>query len=391
MLALFDIFVLITAFLQFKRMKTLVTPYILFSIPLTILINVNNLIFADVYDYYKVTDTVLFYLISFFLLAFICELIICRKRISPIKDRYSLGILIDLFFYFGLLCFVISLFVNYRNYGFEGIKGSNNGILGHMSNIAFALCPIYLIRKIDHRQKKRSILFIIILFSIAVIYGGKYVIFLNLLYNALAVVLYYKVPQKRIITISIIIISIGILTFIVIYGLIPYYTGKVKYHSLIDSLYFSMEQFFSYLLSPIVAMNYSFTHHIENGGEIAFAFANNIIRLISGNAKYVSPILPFVFPYAEESMTNVSGMVGELYFELSWGAYVYFIVFFTIVEAAFACYRRKGKYVFILSYSLSIIVFSFFCNFLSVSGVILPFMVVIAVDVFESNRHYRRI
>ena len=89
--------------------------------------------------------------------------------------------------------------------------------------------------------------------------------------------------------------------------------------------------------------------------------------------------------------TNVAGFLGETVYNLGIvGAFFYTAVIFGIINYFYYQYRSKNKFYLSFCYCNAIIAFLFFCNFYTVSGVFLPLLLAVALDMFSSCRigHY---
>ena len=81
-------------------------------------------------------------------------------------------------------------------------------------------------------------------------------------------------------------------------------------------------------------------------------------------------------------MTNVSGILGELVYNLGIGsAYIYIGGIFGIINYFYYQYRNNNRFYLSFCYSNAIIAFSFFGNFYAVSGVFLPLLLAVFLDV----------
>ena len=214
----------------------------------------------------------------------------------------------------------------------------------------------------------------------AFLYGGKYGILINFVYIMMYMLIRKDSNVKRILKYIAVIGLAGLGVFIVVYAVIPSFTSSGADNS--SNLAFSIEHFFYYLMSPIIANNHCFTHPNASDSNIPFTVIINIVKALSGDKNYVNPIFGPDFACGQDRVTNVSGLFGEVVYCLGWGGILYIIVLFALIYIIFVMFKLKGMYKLTLSYLLSSLLFSFFGNFYTVSGVVLPIMFLFAFETY---------
>lgn len=396
-LFLFDILVVMIIKLDIEMYKRQITPLSILIFAYTILINLNNLFIAKKYGLHIIEDYVVWTFFPFFVCLLGIDLFFGNlyRRSSKVSTNYSIRFKsylgVTFFFLIGVAAYSIQLIKLLSIYGLD-LKGRNNGLLGHLSFLAFILGPVSLDLAIKERDKFKiavSILANIIVLLISVLFGGKYVIFINTTYF----LLYFNLKRdkqmdiKKILKILIPLGISAILIFIFIYYVIPNVTGQYQ-----SSFGFAIEHMFEYLLGPVIANNYTIIHAGEGETLVPFGFFINLWKAYFREGDYIKVIYEFLFPISNIKNTNVSGFLGEIIYDLGIiGSMLYASGVYIITNIFYFLYRTKNKYYLCLCYSTSILVFSFFCNFISVSGVMLPFTLAFVMDTFSlfkiGNRH----
>lgn len=369
--------------------RKILTPFTLLFSPFFILFNLNNLLVSNIYNFNLIsTQSILFYLVIMILLFGIEQLFFQKNKMkigkTITKTDYSVNIT-NFAFLIGLVAYIISFLINYRQHGIQGMKGQNNGILGHMSNLAIIFSPNFLRINYFLKKRKMSLVLVIIHFLLSALFGGKYVIVINICYILFFFILQKKITIKKIFKYAICLGVFAILLFIILYALIPYITGSYGENKNIATyLSFAISHLFRYLLSPVIANNYSLFNPQINT-EIPFTVFINLAKAFTGNSNYVSPIYEFVFPYTNFEYVNVSGLIGESFYCLGgWGIF-YLMFVFIIFEYFFFQYHYKGKYKMTTSYLSAVFLLCFFCNFFTVSGVMLPLITIIILEFSYQN------
>lgn len=392
----FDILTILLIIVDMHNYGKQITPLTIFGGVYTCLINLNNLVISNVYEFIPVNGYALWIIFGFYLIIFCIDLLggYLYRKTSHCSFSFSTRFVnygsVTLLFFVGFAAYAIQFLLLYRTYGLA-IKGLNNGILGHLSSLAFILGPVALDLSIKTGKKIRIIfaaLLNISVLGISVAFGGKYVIFINLTYFLLYFVL--KRNQRanllKLMKIILPLIGVAVGAFVILYYVIPIVTGQ--YQSTMD---FAIEHMFYYLLGPVIANNFTMSHAGQGNVLIPFAVIVNICRALVGNNDYVVTIYPFLFQVDSVTKTNVAGFLGETVYNLGIvGALFYTAVIFGIINYFYYQYRSKNKFYLSFCYSNAIIAFLFFGNFYSVSGVFLPLLLAMFLDVFSACRigHY---
>lgn len=391
-LFVFDIFILLLVKIDMDKYEKQITPLTIIALVYTILINFNNLIISNIYGFYKVENYVLGIMAVFFILIFMIDITFgyLYRHTKRVEANFSVRFKsykgVTIVFFFGVMAYSIQFVRLYASNGLN-IKGGNNGILGHLSSFAYILGPVSLDLALK-AKKKLNIIFSaalnVLVFLISVLFGGKYVIFINLTYFLLYFILKRdkRVSIGKIVKLALPLAVVAIGVFIVLYYIIPRITGRYQ-----STIYFAMQHMFEYLLGPVIANNYTIAHAGQGDPLIPFTVFINIGKAFMGMDNYVNPIYKFLFPIYGVNKTNVSGIFGESIYDLGYvGALMYIMVFFIIINVFFYLYRARNKFYLSFCYSTSMMAFLFFCNYISVSGVLLPLILAFMLDAFSLCR-----
>lgn len=395
-LLLFDILTILLIVIDMHNYEKQITPLTIFGGVYTCLINLNNLVISRVYAFIPVNAHALWVIFGFFLVIFCIDYLegYLYRNTSHYSFSFSTRFAnyrsVMFLFFIGFAAYSTQFILLYRTYGLS-IKGLNNGLLGHLSSFAFILGPAVLDLSIKTGKKIRilfALLLNILVLGISVAFGGKYVIFINLTYFMLYFVLKRdrRANLLKLLKIILPLIGAAVVAFIILYYVIPRVTGQ--YQSTMD---FAVKHMFYYLLGSITANNYTMAHAGQGDVLIPFTVIANIGKALVGNKNFINSIYPFIFQVDSLTKTNVAGFLGETVYNLGIsGALFYIAVIFSIINYFYYQYRCKNKFYLSFCYSNAIIAFLFFCNFYSVSGVFLPLLLAIFLDVFSLCRigHY---
>lgn len=392
-LVLFDLFTVLLIAADMSNYGKQITPLTILGGVYTALINLNNLVLHRVYSFVLVDSKALWVIFSFYIVIFLVDFLGGQlyRRSKHCDFSYSIrfksyGAVTGLFIV-GVAAYSLQFILLYHSYGLNNIKGKNGGILGHLTSLAFILGPVALDLALKTKRKLKIILaggLNLAVLAINVAFGGKYVIFINLTYFLLYFILKRnkRANLMKMIKIVFPLAMIAVAAFVILYYVIPRATGH--YQSTLD---FAIKHMFYYLVGSITANNYTMLHAGQGDVLTPFTVIANIAKALVGNHEYVNPIYPFVFPVDSVTYTNVSGFLGETVYDLGiMGAYLYTAFIFGIVNFFYYQYRNNNKFYLAFCYSNAITAFLFFCNFYSVSGIVLPLMLAIALDVFSFFR-----
>ena len=387
-LILFDLVILLMLWIDTRHYNSMVTPFSVIGMMYLLLINVNDVFAVSAYHFYPISGAAKGILFAFLLLVFLIDFFFAsylkkQDLPAPVKaadpgDPVTYYIVTALFL-IGLLAYCVAFLRLYRSYGLS-IKGQNNGILGHLSYLAFILAPKFLYMTWKQKGILRKIFAlgaVGAVFGIALLFGGKYVFFINLCFFVfyLSFASGRKIRFRDIVIVGLLLAAVAVIVFIFLYLIIPNATGQYQ-----SSIGFAIEHFFYYLLSPVIANNYTLLHPGLSGSLIPVAFFVNLVRAFLGGG-YVDTILGFDFRSSYLEITNVSGLFGELTYSSGIiGAFLYVLLIFTVINLLYTACRKSGNYALSCSYMLGILAFSFFSNLFTNSGIIEPLIIVILVE-----------
>lgn len=384
-LLLFDLSIAAMLIVCISRYKSVITPFSVIASVYTLLINLNNLVFTHIYGYYPVNTNALLVLLLFFAVIFLVDLTgaAALEKLTFSKQA-SLAVpanemIIALLFAFGFLSYLVQFILVSMEYGIDGAKGNNNGILGHWSMFAFMILPIFLEVAFQSKDRKKILGALVLAagtFLLSVLFGGKYVIMINVMY--LAIYFLLKHPEniniKKIFTIGVVVLCVVLVVFLVLYCVVPLISGAYGESATFGgAAVFAMKQIFDYLIGPIVANNYTIEHAGEWNSLVPFTVPYNIFERFLGNREYVNPIITNLMQISSDATTNVSGILGELVYCLGlFGGLAYAAVGFALTNTIYVIFRKCNLYLMTTGYLLAMIFMCFFCNFFTVAGAFLP-------------------
>lgn len=395
MIVFFAIIIVMFNWLQYKMYKTFLNPFTLISLVYLFLIIINNYFAVNWYGFFKVKEITMLYLLYFLFLVFLIGTLfyIFSKKSKTahldIKEYKSLILnrkkLILFLFYIGLIAKYVSLFQTIRTYGLDNLKGNAYGIFAHIGSFATILLPFILIIYLQNKFKIQHILGFVLVLTNILIFGGKYIILITMVHIIVFYALINKVPTKKIVKYGFIIVLLSFSVFIINYVLRPIIeTGYYNENMILDNLKFSFKHFFYYLLSPVIAMNDYFVNILDSsqGIPILFTVPINIFKAIFRLGNYVMPIYSETVPISYELGTNVAGLFSEAVHTGGWViASLYVSSFFSFVYYFYLKMLNYSKNISLVSYLLGVVMFLFFCNFITVSGVFLNIIYLTFIEI----------
>lgn len=383
---LFDILVIIMILVQFKLYHTIINPFILIASVYVVLLSLNNLLATYVFDFYAVSNQSMLSLFCFLSVIFICStlfsLMVKKRGITRDPNRklfakkafFKQKKKIIIAYYLGVGSHIIALVVCIHNYGIRNLKGSSAGVFSHLAMLAAILTPI-MVFYIMEQKAFVHIIPIMIDVSILLCFGGKYNIIFLLLHTTFVLAQLYKISGKIVVRSMVALVLLSLLMFVCIYTIKPYIMGDISAAGIPIKLLKTIRHFFIYLLGPVIAMNYFFAHQMVflEGVKIILTVPLNIYIAIFGNQSYISPIYPSYFiPIADDYQTNVGGMYAESSYNVGLAnALLYIFIVFVLIYIVYFFNLYRGRFLLLGSFLLTIVSMSFFCNFLTVSGIVL--------------------
>ncbi len=387
MIAVFDVVIIALLYVDTKKSKSLFTPFTITAAIFLMLININNFLISKIYHYDKVENKTLILFLIVFSIIFVVRCVMyqifdrCSDKEKAAEKISRRNRLIPILFYIGLIAYFISMILSLKQYGFGQIKGTNNGIFGHLSSFGYIMAPLLVSYYGQSKKKLIAYISVALHYGIGLMFGGKYPLFINAMYFILYFVVDKKIKFKQIIKYLLLVAILVVLVFVVIYTILPSifskFGGTIEMMKLGDTI----EHLFYYLLAPVIACNDAFSSLNPNGTQIVFTVPINIYRFLIGNNKYVSPIHGFDYGYASNKSTNVAGLFGETINCLGpvWGT-VFIVILFVFIYYVYLMYRKKDRYKLLTCLLLSACCFSFFFNFFTVSGVMIPMLFAVAIE-----------
>lgn len=388
-LIMFDIIMLLLIKIDMYKYDNQIVPLAIVGTIYTVLINFNNIVATKIYGFKEINSYTLYILLIFFTMIFAIDYFFGKIYQHIIKKDFNENIpfanyrLLFSLFAIGVSAYLLQFVRLYRINGLD-IKGRNNGILGHICSFAFILGPVVLDLAIKSKKKIRVMMAVVMnitVIIISILFGGKYVILINTTYLLLYFILKrnMKTTVKSMIKVAIPLCTITLLLFIVLYYFIPIITGQYQ-----SSIYFAVQHMFYYLLGPILGNNYALSHMGKGSPLIPYTVGINIFKALLGKGDYISPLKPFIFQVSDTELVNVSGLIGEVAYDIGLkNSLIYIGVIFIIINTLLLIYRCYNKCYLSMVYLFAILVFSFFCNFFTVSGVVLPLLLAFMIDIFS--------
>lgn len=409
-LVLWDLIIGLMLWIDTRHYGNIITPFSVIGFMYCVLVNLNDLVASPIYQFHRVSIGAKGILFLFLLLVFLIDYFFAwylqrsgekglGKSIiqsnglgksavqsngvgKSIIQSYGVGhyYVVAALFLLGAFSYVLSFVRLYAAHGLS-IKGQNNGILGHLSFLGFTLAPMFLYMTWKQKgvfRKLFALAAVLGVFGVSLLFGGKYVFFINLCYFIFYFIL---VSRKKVRFYSILLIGgalagVAVIVFLFLYLVIPTLTGQYQ-----SSVGFAVEHFFYYLLSPVIANNYTLLHPGLGDPLIPVAFFVNTAKAIFGTGSYVDTILTFDFRSSFYEITNVSGIFGELVYTAGIaGSIVHTILIFTGINLVYVASRKSGRYALTASLSLGVLAFSFFANMFSNSGIMEPLILVLLLE-----------
>lgn len=400
----FILFIGLLVFIESKLYKTFFTPFAIIATVYAILIGVNNF-FAIHFGYFEVSTQsityILFFLILIFLISILFYLFMKRKS-SLIQENakcYFDGVIwrnrkiIKALFIFGLIAKYISLMQVVMIYGLANTKGNDFGLFAHLGDIGVVLMPFMMVYYLWER-KKRYLLVILLMFVNLLLFKGKYGIIIAFIHLIVLYAFIKDIKIKKTIKIGVILAVVGVLMFIIVYAVNPTIErGYFDQQLFMEDLYFSVQHFLLYLISPITATNHFFFHAPPQGEniQILFTVPINVLKALAGSNDYVNPINYDFVLISDVYTTNVSGLFAEsVYRSNAVIAFLYVGAFFAITYYFFIKTRYRGEMIGLTALLLAVVSMMFFVNLLTVSGIVLRVGTLWILELMIKNNFFLR-
>ncbi|WP_303863972.1 O-antigen polymerase [Alkalibaculum bacchi] len=379
-------------FEDFKLYKTIFTPFSIISITYLSLILLNNYVAVHL-GFFKVEVKSIAYILYFLVLIYL----ISRGFYYWFKDKnyifetnnnnYEQNVvirhqkLIVSIFIVGLVAKYVSLVQVLSIYGLGNIKGKAFGLFAHLGDLGLILTP-YLMILYLHYKKPRYLILILLMYVNLFVFGGKYGIIIAILHLIILYAMITDFEIKRTLKIGLFLMLFGIITFVIIYAILPsIINNKFNILYLINRFMLSIKHFFYYLISPVIATNYYFENVGLGSIEVLFTVPINIVKAIFQTGNYINPVNSFFIPIHTSYRTNVGGLFAETVYNSNFLiASIYVAIFFICVYYIFNISRYKGKMISLSAMLLAIIAMMFFCNFITVSGIIIPLIFLFIIE-----------
>lgn len=390
---IFTIIIGMLIFADFRLYKTLFTPFSLLSNVYLVLILINNYVAVNL-GFFKVENYSIAYILYFLILIYFISVIFyflfkknklipehnAQKYIKNVVFNHKKVILFV--FLIGLAAKYLSLFQVISIYGFSNIKGKAFGLFAHIGNLGVVLTPYLLILYLQNKKIKYLIL-ILMMYINLLLFGGKYGIVIAILHLIILYSQLYNINIKKTIKVGLFTILIGVAIFVTVYALIPSISSNTLNYAIFnDRVMFALNHFLFYLISPVVATNYSFANTGVGSLDILFTVPINIVKAIFLAGDYVNPVNPIFIPIHSYYTTNVGGLFAETVYHSSLlVASVYIGLFFMFVYFIFNTARYRGRLLSLSALLLATVTMMFFVNFLTVSGVVLQIIFLFIVEV----------
>lgn len=385
---------------------THLTPFTVLASVYIVLIPLNNLLFTKI-GFEPVEALSLLYLSFFlgliFLVGMVVLLLVRLKRDNRAyeyaKNYYTRVIesrwkLIFSLFVIGLTAKYITLFSAVSSYGILDTKGTSSGVLAHIGNIGMMLTPLVFAYYMNHKKQIHLLVMIFLMFASLIAFGGKYPVMILFLYTAFLYLMLNKMTTKSLLKVVTVGIILTVVMFIAIYTVKPILDyGEFDDRLYEDGLNFTFQHLIFYAEGSVVAMNEFFTSSygsIIGGVAILFTVPINIALAVTGSGNYIDPVIAKRIEVAPDSWANVGGMISESVYHVGFfGTALYTIAVFSFIYLIYVRARYSGRMIALASSLLAISALSFFCNFMTVSGIMIPILFLVLVELLLDSNFLR--
>lgn len=386
MTIIFLIFAIIIILLQYRRERNMVNCVSILITPYIIIVFFNVIVFEKL-GFNKISDEVLFMLLTSFIAFYIGSLIATPRTIPEIYEdendsryeKYNISGMTNVVLIIGVIGLiklghlVISGGFKTNFDGMEGVMG--NGIVGHLLLASYALVPIIFLYWLDHKKKVKCLIAVILIMCATFSTLVKYNIIGVIVSLFIFTTMYKKSMLKRSI---IIMVTMVVLVFVANYAL-----GFVLRNITVDSNFY-LDHLWVYAGGSVLYDNGIFNGTVFNNQSVLyrlciflFAFPNMFIKKINGGVG--------IFQHVKKSFlsigsgygmnSNVVDAIGYLFpYRLGAGEmtiyYLLIIVFGIWFTRIYLQAKQKSNYFNVLgcNFLTYFVFFSFFGTFYINSG-----------------------
>jgi len=370
--------------MEYQFYRTCITPFFIIGLIYFCSIPFINVL-GPWLGYYEISNTSMGLFSLYLAILFLCDIPCKLYKNNPINDsqkRESLFIkhqeLIWYIFCVMLLGYALSLVQAIGLYGLENIKGKSGGIFGHMGLFCLALSPmiVYIFAK---AKKIRYMLGIIVLYVVLFLFGVKSYIFISIITSCILICFEKRVTLGSLLKIGLILISLALVTFLLIYGVLPILRGGISEpDQIVEVIRDAFEHLFYYFASPFLGSNTYFMNPIHNGLDqgmrVLFAPIVSLYEAFVGEQNYPTVIMDFWAPIsadAHRTHTNVGGMFSEAVYHVGYVWTGMFVLCIGLYCSLFNFARRVSIYFHMsASLAISLLALCFFCNYFTLLSVL---------------------
>lgn len=153
MFILGEVLLLIMLIIEYKRYKTIITPFCLIGGVYCICIPVINLICVS-FGFYPIENMTILFFVFYLSIFFLCSCFVGLFRSKIKNQKYNIKFLavamnkekiIFFIFLIGLSCYTISLFEVIAKFGINYTKSNSFGLFAHVGMLTRATCPFILL------------------------------------------------------------------------------------------------------------------------------------------------------------------------------------------------------------------------------------------------------
>lgn len=393
MLLIYELFIALLILLEFRTYKTYVAPFFILG-GIYMIVPLMLYLLASTINLYPMSEYNLLCTLYFLFVLWSPNILSVFSRHSNLyqsageNKKYILKIenkhfLILLWFILCVILFTLNAISTVNKFGIANTKNHTMGITAHLGYMALMIAPIVFYAGIKYKRKLNLFMVFVLFIDLLVLQNKLPICILLLQCTYFSICINGSVSGAKIIEKALLIISIVMLLFIVVYAIRPYLVDKDQ--SLGESVKYGIERFFHYFFSGFISSNEYFAspETAPNGYRVAFGFWDTLYQATFGNGNYCSsPITKWVF-ITPSSATNVGGLFSEVVYEIGFISGTLYV--FGVGCICYLFYNLNIRYHIFYNtsiYLLAVISLSFFCNFFSLFSTIEKLIYVLCLDIF---------
>lgn len=408
MILCFMIILGILLIIEHKIYNTYLTPFFVigvvyfFSVPMVNTIGVLA-------GYNAISDFSIFlflvFLITFFSGGILFKIIAYTNKINFVETQGSLYMkkynkIIFLIFIIALAGYFISFLNAVRQYGILETKGHSEGIGGHLGLICVSISPYVFLYALKYKNKL-IYFFLFCFYILMLMFGGKYPVVITFISSVILYLLNYPDKSKSILKIIGCISIIMCLSFVCLYGVIPYLVNGITAigeNTFWGFIGWPLSHMLSYYIGAYVTPNTYFLLPEHDGlYEGMRVLLNPLIRIyeaILGTGDYPDVIMSYWAPISNDAIlsnySNVGGIFSETVFRVGYGLGIIYIFALSVLLNMIFSFKSKKYFHLITSFIITITSICFFNNFFTLLSIfeILVYAFMIDAGIIIANKAY---